>query len=332
MDYKKFAVLGSNSFAGRCLIDRLIADEKEILGISRSEMAPNVLQPKSMFSPSASQYHFFQGDLNLNFEDIICHLNKFKPEVIVDFSGQGMVAESWGHPEQWYQTNIVSKVKLHNFLRNADWLKKFIRISTPEVYGSQQSEIKETNFYMPSTPYAVSHAAIDMSLKAFFDQYGFPVIFTRFANFYGPHQQLYRIVPRAIIYSLLGKRLQLHGGGTSIRAFIYSSDISDAICKSINLGKPGECYHFSSQNFMTIRKVIEIICDELGVNFGDLVQIVSDRPGKDHAYLMNSEKARNDLGWNDSTSFENGIHETVKWVRDSLEEIKRLPLDYVHKQ
>lgn len=332
MDYKRFAILGSNSFAGRCLIDRLITDGNEILGISRSEANPHILLPKGMLFQNSHQYKFFQGDLNINFEDITYQLNKFKPQVIVDFSGQGMVAESWQYPEQWYQTNIVSKVKLHNFLKDASWLYKLIRISTPEVYGSQESEIAETNLYKPSTPYAVSHAAIDLSLKAFFDQYGFPVIFTRFANFYGPYQQLYRIIPRAIIYSLLGKKLQLHGGGASIRAFIYSTDISDAICKTINHGKLGECYHFSSQKFMSIRSVIEIICNELDVNFSDLVEITADRPGKDHAYLMNSEKARHDLGWADSMSFENGIHETVKWVRNSLEEIKRLPLDYVHKK
>ena len=207
-----------------------------------------------------------------------------------------MVAESWQNPAQWYNTNIVAKVKLHDQLRQKDWLERYIRISTPEVYGSQENLLQETWEYNPSSPYAVSHAAIDQSLKAFNKQYDFPVILTRFANFYGPGQQLYRIVPRTIIYALLGKKLQLHGGGTSVRAFISGVDVADAVMRSINYGLVGEVYHFSPERFLTIRKLIEIICSKMGVDFAELVEIAPDRPGKDQAYLMDSEKARRDLG------------------------------------
>ena len=101
-----------------------------------------------------------------------------------------MVAESWTAPAQWYTTNIVAKVRLHDWLRQQSWLERYVRISTPEVYGSHDTLQPESWHLNPSTPYAVSHAAIDLSLRAFHAHYGFPVVFTRFANFYGPGQQL----------------------------------------------------------------------------------------------------------------------------------------------
>ncbi|HAG72441.1 MAG TPA: dTDP-glucose 4,6-dehydratase, partial [Gammaproteobacteria bacterium] len=178
---------------------------------------------------------------------------------------------------------------------------------------------------------AVSHAAVDQSLRAFYQQYDFPVIFTRFANFYGPGQQLYRIVPRTIIYALLGKKLQLQGGGTSVRAFISGVDVADAVMRSINSGLVGEAYHFSPERFLTIRQVIEIICSQMNVEFADLVEIAPDRPGKDLAYLMDSKKARRELGWQESVTFEEGVDATVRWVKDSFDEISSLPLNYIHK-
>lgn len=263
--------------------------------------------------------------------EIFDALDDFQPDVIVDFAGQGMVAESWISPEQWYQTNIVAKVRFHNLLRQAKWLKRYIRISTPEVYGSQEDLLKEAWQFNPSTPYAVSHAAIDMSLRAFHQQYQFPVIFTRFANFYGSGQQLYRIVPRTIINALLGKKLQLHGGGTSIRAFIHGSDVADGIIKAASIGSIGEIYHFSSEKFYSIREAVELICERLGVEFSSVVEIAPDRPAKDKAYLMDSSKARTDLGWSEGYTFERGIDETIDWVKDSMDEIRRLQLDYIHK-
>lgn len=330
MTHERFAVIGSNSFAGSTLIAKLISDNKQVLGINRSPEGSHIFLPyKNIVSNGG--YRFICADLNQSLGDIFEELNDFQPDIVVDFAGQGMVAESWNSPEQWYQTNIVSKVRLHDFLRHAKWLKRYIRISTPEVYGSQDNLIKESWQFNPSTPYAVSHAAIDMSLKAFHQQYQFPVIFTRFANFYGPGQQLYRIVPRTIINAMLGKKLQLHGGGTSIRAFIHGADVADGIIKVANMGAPGEIYHFSSEKFYSIREVVEVICERLNVDFFSVVEVAPDRPAKDRAYLMDSKKARIELGWEDDYSLERGIDETIQWVRGSLDEIQGMHLDYLHK-
>lgn len=330
MEYERFAVIGSNSFAGASLVAKLIANNKQVIGINRSPEGSNIFLPYKNIHSNGS-YRFICADLNNSLPEIFDVLDDFQPDVIVDFAGQGMVAESWISPEQWYQTNIVAKVRLHNLLRQAKWLKRYIRISTPEVYGSQEDLLKEAWQFNPSTPYAVSHAAIDMSLRAFHQQYQFPVIFTRFANFYGSGQQLYRIVPRTIINALLGKKLQLHGGGTSIRAFIHGSDVADGIIKAASIGSIGEIYHFSSEKFYSIREAVELICERLGVEFSRVVEIAPDRPSKDKAYLMDSSKARTELGWSEEYSFERGIDETIDWVKNSLDEIRCLQLDYIHK-
>lgn len=326
----RVAVLGANSFAGACLVDAALSAGHVVLGINRSS------EPSPIFLPyrknqAASRYTFRRLDLNKDFDAVCGELGSMRPDFVVDLAGQGMVAESWGAPEQWYQTNIVAKVRLHDYLRQQQWLKKYVRVSTPEVYGSTQSLVCEDQTYLPSTPYAVSHAATDMSLSAFFRNYGFPVILTRFANFFGPGQQLYRIVPKSIISVLSGRKLPLHGGGTSIRAFIHGADVADALLRVIERGEPGDTYHFSPSDFHSIREVVETVCAELGASFEQAVEIAGDRPAKDQAYLMDATKAQEHLGWVPTRSFVDGVRETISWVKANFEVIRGLPLDYVHK-
>jgi dTDP-glucose 4,6-dehydratase len=326
----RIAVLGSNSFAGATFVDAAISAGHEVLGVNRSA------EPSAIFLPyrqnrRARAYSFRQLDLNRDFDAICKALAEFSPLHVVDFAGQGMVAESWGNPVQWFQTNVVAKVRLHDVLRLQAGLKKYVRVSTPEVYGSTAHPIREDQPYAPSTPYAVSHASVDMSLSAFHRHYHFPVVLARFANFFGAGQQLYRIVPRSIIYALTGCRLQLHGGGTSIRAFIHARDVADALLKVLQLGVPGEIYHFSPQEFHSIREVVQAICDQLGVQFDRVTEVAGERPGKDHAYLMDASKARLNLQWEPKITLAAGIAETISWVKANLEEIRRMPLDYVHK-
>lgn len=328
---KKILVLGANSFAGSQFVEKALADYSSVIGVNRSPEPNDIFLPYKN-SKHAHKYKFVRLDINNNFSELCRLFELEKPEVVVDLAGQGMVAESWQSPEQWYQTNIVAKVKLHNYLKDKNWLKKYIRVSTPEVYGSQEKLAKESQVYMPSTPYAVSHAAIDMSLHTFYKQYNFPVIFTRFSNFYGPGQQLYRIIPRTIIYALTGRTLDLHGGGTSVRAFIHGEDVARALLDTINLGKSGEIYHFSSSDFISIRSLVEIIYEQLNLSFADNVKVVGDRPGKDANYLMDDKKANLQLNWRAEMNLEQGIANSIKWVRDNLAEINGLNLNYIHKK
>lgn len=327
---KKGVVLGSTSFAGAWFVHEALSRGDKITGMSRSEEPSDIFLPYKK-NKNLKNFTFHAWDVNKHNQEIIEFLAEEKPDYIADFAGQGMVAPSWEWPEQWYNTNITSKVKIHNALRKMDFKGRYVRISTPEVYGSTEGLIKESTHYNPSTPYAVSHAAIDMSLMAYYKQFNFPVIFTRFANFYGSHQQLYRITPRAIFCALTGETLPLHGGGTSVRAFIHAADVADGIFRAAEKGNIGEIYHFSTDKFVTIRELVEKIADKAGVKLESFAKVTEDRPAKDPAYFMDASKARETLGWAPKYDLDSGLTDTYEWVKENLKEIQKLPKDYIHK-
>lgn len=326
----KILVLGSTSFGGAWFISEALERGYDVFGVSRSVEPDDIFLPYKN-SGKLSNFKFQQCDINQDFDDLSTIIDTYQPNYVVDFAGQGMVAPSWDWPEQWYQTNIVAKARIHTKLRTCPSLKKYIRISTPEVYGAHDEKIDESASYNPSTPYAVSHAATDMSLTCLHRQFDFPIVFTRFANFYGEHQQLYRIVPRAAICAISDEILSLHGGGTSIRAFIHGQDVADGILKAMEEGKAGESYHFSTDEFVSIRHVVEKVAEVANIPLSDFVQISEDRPGKDQAYLMDASKARRELGWVPKHSLEDGIGTTFRWIEKNLDLILTLPQNYIHK-
>ena len=193
---EKIIVMGSNSFSGASFASFAINEGLEVIGISRSIEINPIFLP---YKYSGKNIEFHQLDLNHDLDKIMTLINSKKPEYVVNFATQSMVAQSWDHPDPWFMTNVVSTIKLHDCLRQCSFLKKYVHVSTPEVYGNCNGYVKENTSYHPSTPYAVSRAAADMSLHTFFKSYQFPVVFTRAANVYGPGQQLYRIIPRTIL-------------------------------------------------------------------------------------------------------------------------------------
>lgn len=326
---EKIVVIGSNSFSGSHFVDFALSRGIETIGMSRSK------EPHPVFLPYMQKenikFNFYQLDLNHDLDQIMGIINDYKPDYVINFAAQSMVAESWQQPEHWFLTNVVANVKLHDQLRKCDFLKKYVHISTPEVYGNCEGQIQENTSYNPSTPYAVSRAAADMNLMSFFKAYDFPVVFTRAANVYGPGQQLYRIVPRTILFFLIGKKLQLHGGGQSVRSFIHIQDVADGTLRVARDAKTGEIFHFSTDRNISIRAIVELIASRMGVSFKDNVEVVGELLGKDSAYLLDSTKAKETLGWKDEISLEDGIDETIIWVRDNLDVLKKQPLDYIHK-
>jgi dTDP-glucose 4,6-dehydratase len=329
----KFLVIGSNSFSGAQFVKFLLQQGIEVLGVSRSEELNDVYLPYKWDNDlKAGKFIFKKIDLNKNLDELINLLHEFKPEFIVNFAAQGMVAQSWEKPQDWYQTNVVGQVKLHDQLRKLPFIKKYVHVTTPEAYGSTDGWIKESFHFAPSTPYAVSRAACDLHLMSFFKAYNFPVVFTRAANVYGPGQQLYRIIPRAMLYARIGKKMQLHGGGHSIRSFIHMDDVSDATLKIALNGLVGESYHISTNDFISIRELVEKISEMTHVDLESLAEITGDRLGKDQAYLLATEKIRNSLGWKDKVSLSEGLADTLNWVDSNLEVLRNLPADYIHKQ
>ena len=328
---EKVVIIGSNSFSGSHFIDHCLDQDLGVVGISRSpELNPVFLPYKQ--NKNASRFVFHALDLNHNLDAITEVISSFAPDYVVNFAAQGMVAESWKQPEHWFQTNVVANIRLHDRLRKMTFLKKYVHVSTPEVYGSMQGLVPENTSYNPSTPYAVSRAATDMSLMSFLGAYRFPVVFTRSANVYGSSQQLYRIIPRAILSFATGKKLPLHGGGHSIRSFIHIKDVARGTLKVAREAVPGEIFHFSTSQNISIRTLVETIAARMGVSFQDSVDVVEERLGKDAAYLLDNAKAKRVLGWRDQVSLDEGLNDCIRWTRENLEILKRLPSEYIHKE
>ena len=327
----KFLVIGSNSFSGAQFIKYLLENGNNVIGVSRSNEINDVYLPYK-WGNKKENFKFYSIDINNQLDELVEILNDFKPEYIVNFAAQGMVAQSWETPQDWYQTNVVGQVKLHDQLRKLKFIKKYVHVTTPEAYGSTDGWIKESFNFAPSTPYAVSRAACDLHLMSFFKAYNFPVVFTRAANVYGPGQQLYRIIPRTMLYARLGKKMKLHGGGLSTRSFIHMDDVSAATFKIAIDGNPGDSYHISTNETITIRELVEKICELTNANFSELVEVSEDRLGKDQAYLLDSSKLRENFTWQDKINLEQGLIDTLSWVDNNIEILKSLPADYIHKQ
>lgn len=325
----KMVIIGSNSFSGASFVDYALDKDVEMIGMSRSAEPVNALLPYKW--RDHQKFNFKQLDLNHDLDEIMTVIKDVKPDYVVNFAAQSMVAESWKSPTDWFMTNAVSTVKFHDELRKCDFLKRYVHVSTPEVYGSCSGFVNESYPFNPSTPYAVSRAAADMSLRTFFNAYQFPVVTTRAANVYGPGQQLYRIIPRTILFIMLGRKLQLHGGGVSTRSFIHMKDVSEATWRIMLNGNNGDTYHISTDEVVSIRDLVERICQKLGVSFDEHVEVVGERLGKDAAYHLESKKLRKELDWKDHVTLDQGLDDCIAWVREHFDELKAQPYDYSHK-
>lgn len=326
---KKLVVIGSNAFSGASFIQYALTKNVEVIGISRSPESHHAFLPYRWDHPV--NVRFYQYDLNNDLNHIMALIREVKPDYLINFAAQSMVAQSWEHPEDWMMTNVVSTIKFHDELRQCDFLERYVHVSTPEVYGNCSGFVDENQVFNPSTPYAVSRAAADMSLNTFSKAYDFPVVITRASNVYGPGQQLYRIIPRTILYIKLGKKIALHGGGLSTRSFIHIDDVSEATWQMMTRGNSGETYHISTNQIISIRELVECICLKLNVNFHEHVNIVGERLGKDASYQLDSTKVRQSLQWQDSVSLDKGLDECIEWVERYYDDLKTQPFDYIHK-
>jgi dTDP-glucose 4,6-dehydratase len=326
----KYLVLGSNSFSGATFCDFLASRGMDVIATSRSPEAHAAFLPYK-WQTRPGHVRFSRVDLNHDLDALDTLLKKERPTHVVNFAAQSMVGESWIHPDHWMMTNVVSTVRLHERLRRYDGLVRYVHVTTPEVYGSTDGWVREDAPFNPSTPYAVSRAAGDMSLKTYFATHNFPVVFTRAANVYGPGQQLYRIIPRTILAAMTGQKLKLDGGGKSVRVFIHMTDVSDATLRIAEKGTLGDCYHISGYELVSIRTLVETILARLGKRFDDCVEIGPERPGKDTAYTLDSFKLRTELGWRDAMSLDQGIADCIAWATRFKGDIANLPSKYEHK-
>lgn len=326
----KIIVIGSNSFSGSDLIDLLLEDpENEVVGISRSPEKSALYLPYKRHKDAA--FKFYQMDLNKDMPEVINLIDSFKPDYVVNFAAQSEVAPSWETPWEWFQTNAVALAKLVHHLKDCHYIKRYVHISSPEVYGTCGGVIKEDAPLNPSTPYASSKAAGDLLLFTYVKNFGFPMVMIRSTNVYGAHQQLFKIVPRSVIYIKLGKTIELHGGGHAVKSYIHIRDISRGEMAAMLNGRVGEVYHLSPDHGIAIKDVVRIICDKMRVDFGKATKVVEERLGQDAAYVIDSSKARKEFGWSPAITIEEGLSQVIEWINSEWDSIKNEPLEYIHK-
>ena len=330
---KTVLIIGSNSFTGSHLVQHCLEEAYKVIGISRSDEYPMVMLPYLYNGNRSSNFSFFKLDVNKDLKKILKICDDNEPEIIANFAAQGEVRSSWQNPSQWYETNTISIVKLTDELRKRAYLKKYLTASTPEVYGSTSDNLQENHNYSPSTPYAASKLAGDLHLITLYKRYEFPVIFTRSANVYGIHQQLYRIIPRAIIYLKMKKKIQLHGNGKSERSFIHIRDVAEATLKIAEKGTVGDVYHISPEgDDISIYAVVRTICEMMSQDFKNSVELIDQNFGQDSKYSISSSKLRKDLNWKPKISLQIGIEEMINWIDNNWSEISKMPLEYIHKK
>ena len=325
-----YAVIGSNCFTGSHIVDTLLEDPANfVIGFSRSP-EKNAFYLPCKKHPS-SKFRFFQNDFVKQADQLVTLLDEFQPSVIFNVAALSEVALSNFQPFEYYQTNTIGMVNLCHQLRTRKYLKRYVHISSAEVYGSCPQPLKEDAPLNPSTPYAVSKAACDLHLLTLYKNFKFPVMITRFTNVYGKHQQLYKIIPRTMINIKKGQKTQLHGGGRAVKTWLHVRDAANAIVQTAQLGKEGEIYHFGDDHTYSVSDLVKKICAIMGKDFSAVTEIVDERSGQDARYALDYSKAEREISWFPQIDFEPGLKETLMWIQDNWNEVESESLVYVHQ-
>lgn len=329
---RKIVVLGANSFSGQDFADLLLDDPRnEVIGISRSPLrGPAFI--RHLRRDDLTRFSYFALDLNRDTDRILDLLDAEQPQAIVNFAAQSEVAPSWDHPQHWFQTNCVALARLVNHLRDTKYLERYLHVSSPEVYGTCVETVLEDAPLNPSTPYAASKAAADMLLETYRRQFGFPLLTVRATNVYGARQQLFKIIPRSVLYMKSGRQIPLHGGGQAVKSYIHIRDVSRGELAILEQGRVGEIYHLSPDEGVSVRQVVETVAKRMDVNFEQGVETVDERPGQDAAYVIDSTKAHGELGWSPQIDFASGIDEVVAWVEEHWDILRNEPWGYRHQE
>lgn len=234
-------------------------------------------------------------------------------DVIVNFAAESHVDRSILEPDIFVKTNVLGTQVLLDAARKHD-IKKFVQVSTDEVYGTlgETGLFTEETPLAPNSPYSASKAGGDLIVRAYHETYGLPVNITRCSNNYGPFQFPEKLIPLMISKALADELLPVYGDGLNIRDWLYVEDHCNAIDLVIHQGRSGEVYNIGGNNEYTNLQIVKTILRELG-RPESLITHVKDRPGHDRRYGIDSTKTMVELGWKPQHSFETGIKETIRW-------------------
>src|SRR3989338_1795139 len=253
-------------------------------------------------------YKFIKGD--------ICDKNAVKSamkscDMVINFAAETHVDRSIGSPDDFIRTDVLGT---HVLLSQAkeNGIKRFIQISTDEVYGSTEKEsFKETDILHPSSPYSASKASGDLIVLSYWKTYNMPVVVTRSSNNFGPYQYPEKLIPLFVTNLIEGKKVPIYGDGLNVRDWLYVIDNCDAIDFVINNGKVGEVYNIASNNEKTNVELTKLILNLLNKDESN-IEYVKDRIAHDRRYSLNTSKIL-DLGWKSKFNFNDALKKTVEW-------------------
>ena len=262
-------------------------------------------------------------------------LREHRPKVIVHFAAESHVDRTIADPGAFIRTNVqgtftlLEQAKLYWSELDETGRREFhfLHVSTDEVYGTLEAEdpaFTETTAYAPNSPYAASKAASDHLARAYFHTYGLPVLTTNCSNNYGPFQFPEKFIPLVILNALEGRNLPVFGDGGNVRDWLFVEDHCSAVRAVIDRGRAGETYNIGGnserKNLDVVTKICDIV-DELrpDTTLGPrrkLITFVTDRPGHDRRYAIDTSKIRRELGWQPGEKFDSGLYKTVAWYLD----------------
>ena len=255
---------------------------------------------------------FVEG--NITDRDLLDQLiTDYKIDGIINFAAESHVDRSILNPEVFVETNIQGTLALLDAARKHK-LKKYVQVSTDEVYGSLGAEgyFTEDTPLAPNSPYSASKAGADMLVRSYFETYGMDVNITRCSNNYGPYHFPEKLIPLMITNAMDQKNLPIYGDGKNIRDWLHVTDHCAAIDLVFHKGKSGEVYNVGGHNERTNNQIVDLIVDRLDVS-KDLVTYVEDRLGHDRRYAIDPIKLETELGWKPKYTFDTGIVETIDW-------------------
>lgn len=268
----------------------------------------------------AKNIEFFNLDIadRISVEDAFI---KSRFDTVVHFAAETHVDRSIIDPHIFVQTNVIGTTNLLE-LSLKYGIKKFIHISTDEVYGellsSESLKFNESYPLLPNSPYSASKASADMFARAFHKTYGLPVIIVRPSNNYGQWQYPEKLIPLFAAKLLLGEKLPVYGKGENIRTWLFVEDCIDAVFCLMEKGRAGEIYNIGSDEELRNIDVVKSILKVMGKG-EEMIDFIADRPGHDFRYAVDTEKIYLKAGWKSSVTFENGLEKTIAWYLENKE-------------
>ena len=310
----KLIVTGGAGFIGSAFVRLAVSEGISVVNLDKLTYAGN---PENLVSIADSPlYEFAKGDI-VDAEFVGSLLAKHSPDGIVHFAAESHVDRSILSPGTFFETNLRGTFTLLESARAAN-LKRFVHVSTDEVYGSLEAPLEADEEFplVTNSPYSASKAGSDLLARSYFKTYKLPVLITRASNNYGPYHFPEKLIPLMIMNALEDRKLPVYGDGQQIRDWLYVEDHVRGILSVFRKGQEGEIYNIGGNRSLPNLDVVRMILELTGKP-ESLIEYVTDRPGHDRRYALTSEKLTNATGWAPQMEFERGLKQTVDWYRDN---------------